>query len=275
MTDFATLADIADGIAAAGNIGVSSDFVKTNSASNPVSGRWFSCRTMGGAPTTGATPTTWSSPDCATAGCLTPGYANNGSGTARVLYCECSTDVANQPVIFVDYVGWMGGLDGTSLASQTVNASLTTPASQGRCNADGSDVLWFLEIYSSLGASAANATFAVTYSDNSTGNVVVVLGTGNNSGGMYQIIPASGNLSIKSIQSVTLSASTGAIGNWGVVAVNRLFGFSVDEAYKTWRANWELTGLPKLGSNVYLTAIMWSTTTGEGNLRGRIVVGIK
>lgn len=276
MTDFASLDDIAAGLKAAATVGFSQGFGKTAGSTNPVAGRWFSTMAMVGGPASGAMPTSWGTPGAAIAGNLNPGYAGNpGPGTCRILYAEFIPSVANQPIWIVDRIGHMGGMDGTSTATQNTGASLTTPASQGRCNASGDDVRWWIECYTTLGGTAVNATCAVTYSDNSTGSVVVAVPAAFAAGGMLPIYPASGNLTIKSVDSVTLSASTTAVGNFGVTATVFKFPCMATFANELWRGNWERIGLPKVGTDAYLYPIMYGTGTNEGNLLGSMQAGIK
>lgn len=120
----------------------------------------------------------------------------------------------------------MGGLNGTLTTAQNVN----TPAlPTGRCDANGADVEWWLEWYTDTGGTAVTATVNVTCDDNSTPNVSVSLAATRRAGMMLPIIPPTGR-TIKAVNTVTLSATTGAAGSFGVTAtkpVGVMAGISV------------------------------------------------
>ena len=240
-----------------------------------VSGFDYSGWMAGGNPAAGVAPTTWAHPTYSTLGALNPRMVNPAAGkTCRILAASLRYSVANQPVIIRDRVGHMGGLSGTSIAAQTVNATLTTPAADGRCEASGGDVDWWLEWYAATGSTGCNATVAVTYNDDTTGNVVVALPASVPAYRRYRIPPSSGNRSIKSIQTVTLSISTGTAGNFGVTATERKFQFSVPTANAEFIADWALLGMPDIGSNACLEHSVYAVGTALGVLTGNIRAGV-
>jgi hypothetical protein len=112
---------------------------------------------------------------------------------------------------FVDRVIHNGNLNATVITAQAVN----TPALPARAPALGCD--WFLECYIDTGATAVNATVALTYTDTTTANIVVAVPATWRAGRMLQIVPTTGKV-IASVQSVLLSATTGAAGAFGVTA---------------------------------------------------------
>ncbi len=273
MTDFASENDVINGLALCVSAGFSQDVAKTSITT--VSGFDYSGWTMPGNPAVGVAPTTWASPTQATAGAWNPRYVNPAAGkTCRILFAGLRYSVAAQPVIFCDRVGHMAGLSGTVTTAQTVNATLTTPSGDLRCEASGGDVEWWLEWYTATGSTGVNATVAVTYSDNSTGNVVVALPASVPALRMYRIPPSSGNLSIKGITSVTLSATTGTAGSFGVTATERKFQFSVPTANTDWIADWAMLAMPDIGSNACLFPRFYATSTAAGIITGNIRAGV-
>lgn len=272
MTDFTSESSVINGLARCTINGFSQDIAKATITT--VSGFDYSGWLSGGNPVAGVAPTTWAHPTQATLGALNPRYINPAAGTTcRILAASFRPSVANQPCIIRDRIGHMAGLSGTSVAAQTVNATLTTPAADGRCEASGGDVDWWLEWYTATGSTACNATVAVTYSDNSTGNVVVALPVSVPASRRYRIPPSSGNLSIKGITSVTLSISTGTAGNFGVTATERKIQFSVPTANTEWNADWALTNMPDIGSNACLETSVFATGTAFGTLTGNFRAG--
>lgn len=273
MTDFATPADVINGLAKCTSAGFSQDIQKATITT--ASGFDYSGWTAGGNPAGGAFPTAWAHPTHLTLGALNPRQINPETGkTMRLLYAEIRPSVANQTYIFHDRIGHMGGLSGTSVAAQSVNATLTAAAADGRCEATGGDVEWWLEWYQATGSTAVNATVNVTYSDDSTGNVVVALPASVPAFRMYRIPPSSGNLSIKAVNTVTLSASTLTAGNFGVTAADRKFAFAADVANKPWVADYPLLAMADLGKNACLFVRTYAAGTAFGTLTGNIRAGV-
>ncbi len=69
----------------------------------------------------------------------------------------------------------MGGLSGTVTTSQGALSLVTSSPGADRLGAsDYSDVSWWLEVYTALGATGVNATVAVEYDNGSTGNLAAI-----------------------------------------------------------------------------------------------------
>jgi hypothetical protein len=167
----------------------------------------------------------------------------------------------------------MGGLSGTSVAAQTVNATLTSAAAAGRCASDGSDIEWFLEWYSATGSTAVNATCAVTYNDNSTGNVVIALAATRPAYFLAQIQSAVAGKTIKSIETVTLSASTLTAGSFGVTAFKFLYTSTSVTANWPDKMDYAELGLPKVGTGACISGFVYATATSIGIIQGSIIIG--
>ena len=273
MTDFATQSDVINGLARCTASGFSQDINKNSITT--VSGFDYSGWTCGGNPAAGSAPTSWAHPTHLTTGALNPRQINPAVGaTMRLLYAELRPSVGSQTYIFHDRIGHMGSLSGISTTAQTVNATLTAAAADGRCEANGGDVEWWLEWYSATGSTAVNATVNVTYSDDSTGNVVVALPASVPVGRMYRIPPSSGNLTIKGVNTVTLSATTGTQGNFGVTATDRKFAFSNAAANTAWVADWAMLAMADLGRNACLFCRTYAVGTTFGTLAGNIRAGV-
>jgi hypothetical protein len=272
MTDFSTESSVINGLARCTINGFSQDIAKATITT--VSGFDYSGWLAGGNPVAGVAPTTWAHPTQATAGALNPRYINPAAGTTcRILAASLRPSVANQPYILRDRLGHMAALSGTSVAAQTVNATLTTPAADGRCEAGGGDVDWWIEWYVVTGSTAINMTVAVTYSDNSTGNIVVAIPASVPASRRYLIRPSSGNLSIKAVNTLTNSASTLTAGNYGITATERKVQFSVPVANTEWNADWALTNMPDLGSNACLELSTFAIGTAFGTMTGNLRAG--
>jgi hypothetical protein len=159
----------------------------------------------------------------------------------------------------VDRVIHNGGLNGTLTTAQAVN----TPALPVRAPAVACE--WYLEWYADTGATVANATVAVTYTDATTANLVVALAATMRAARMLPIIPGLGKV-IATIQTVTLSASTATAGNFGLTCLKRLVsGLTVIAASVGDRRE---SLIQSIDSNACLALIVDCTTTATGDVRG-------
>lgn len=272
MSDFATPADIVAAMAAAGagGPGCRQDFNKNSLSAS--AGVYHSGWIQSGFPGAGSAPGAWSHPTASTPGSWAPFLVAGGTKTNRLLLTEVTLSNAGQNFIWADRIGHMGGLNGTLTTAQTVGATLTGAVSDGRCAADGSDVQWFLEVYSGLGSTAVTATVAVTYHDDSTGNISVSIPASVVGSRLMSILPTNGKW-IKAISSVTLSASTGSAGSFGVTAFKRLASNSVPSANFTDKSDWAYLGMPKVPTNACICPFHLCVTGSIGTVLGTFVIG--
>jgi hypothetical protein len=127
-------------------------------------------------------------------------------------------------MILYDRLSHMGGLSGTSVASQTVN--LTIPASRG-IFADDTNAEWYVECYADLGVTSRNLTITYVNTASGTNTVVVVIPATMRSGNLIRVSPTVSGDVIQSITSCTLSGTTGTAGNFGFTCSRRLTHSSV------------------------------------------------
>lgn len=276
MSDFLTEDDIVAALAAAGNggPGCRQDFYKSSLTS--AAGYEYSGWMMAGNPGLGSAPGAWSHPTSATAGCWCPNLVNAGSGTNRLLQTEVTMANAGQNFRLMDRLGHMAGLSGTLSTAQAVNATLTAAAADGRCAADGSDVIWFLEWYTATGSSTVVVTVNVTYDDDSTGGIPVTVLASTPAYRMLRIQQmAAGKKSIKAVNSVQATGTTGTVGNYGVTAYKHLGSCSVLTAQYTDKQDFAYLGMPKVGANACIVGTFWAVTTTLGAVAGSMVIGAK
>ena len=236
------------------------------SIANAVAGRFYSLWRATGQPAQAAIPTTQAVCNSALLGALP---LVNGAGAVRnhIGLVDIATANATSAIEFHDRLCHQGGLSGTVTTAQTTNLPLTlVGVSQERIGAvDYSDVSWWLEWYTDTGATGVNATVAVTYDDDTTGNIVVALSATSRASGLYQIGPlAAGKKGIKAVTSVTLSATTGTAGAFGVTASRYLTGLMTAVSYKTEICDWANLGLPLVANDACLMLTMLCVTTTTG-----------
>jgi len=110
-------------------------------------------------------------------------------------------------------------MSGTSTGTQSCN----TPTLPVRHNSStGVDIEAFLECYGSTGSSSVTATIAYTDSGGTGRSTSVTIPVSWRLGTMLPIPAAAGAVGFKSIESVTLSGSTGTVGNFGVTLAKRI-----------------------------------------------------
>ncbi len=240
------------------------------SLANAVAGQFFSLWTAAGVPGAGSPPSTAAVPTSATTGSFN--FANQtapATGYLSWLAVQASNNVTNLEIH--DRLAHMGGLSGTVTTSQGALSLVTTdPGADRRGASDYSDVQWWLEIYTALGATGVNATVAVTYDDASTGNLAAIaLGATPRAARLYPLVSASPGRFIRAVTGVTLSATTGTAGNFGITATRPRTSVSMPLANKTETFEWAQLGLPNIPNDSCLFPLMLCSTTTTGTVRGQ------
>ena len=200
-----------------------------------------------------------------------------GPATSYLGYHTLLCSAANTNFEIHDRLAHMGGLNGTLLTAQTVGIDLSTINAGGAVpaerlgDANYSDVMWFLEWYTATGATASNATVNVTYNDGSTGNLAVIAigGTAIAASQCRQLVPAVNGRFIRGVNSVTLSASTGTAGSFGVTATRQRASMSVPIANKVEIFDWAQLGFPEIPNDSCLAGMLLSTATSSGTIKGQ------
>ncbi len=184
---------------------------------------------------------------------------------------DVGSTVAGAHVIY-DRLAHMGGLSGTVTTAQTVN--LTLPTDPNRCDQAGAGVEWYLEWYTATGSTAVTATITYTDQNGNTGNTTTLSLPASVPVGRCYLIGsnglAAGDTSIKSIQSVQLSATTGTAGSFGVTARRRIASMVTLSAGVAEPKQQSL--LIPIPDDACLEIVNECTTTSTGNITGEIVL---
>lgn len=239
---------------------------------NATVGQLHSLWRSNGIPTNGAIPTT------------TFAYCNDNTvgswplptaGVGNKLYLAklgVSNSMVGQVIVF-DRLAHLGGLVGNVATLQASAVDVVTPASQGRCGADGSGVLWCLEWYAETGSTAVTATVTYTNQDNvGSRTTTVSLAATRRISTLLPILPNTSDLRIKSIQSVQLSATAGTAGNFGVTALTRVAELPIPIVGVGSLADYAGLALPDLTGNECLQLALVCGSTATGNLIGSMEV---
>ena len=230
-----------------------------------------------GQPGQGAIPTVVATCNNTTVGTI--GFNQQMSpSTSYGAYLEIATGNAAMTMELHDRLANMGGLNGTLTTAQSVNLDLNTLLSTDNINVrkgddNYSDVQWWLEWYTATGGTAVTATIAVTYNDGTTGNLSALSLVGYRPAShmisLNSLIPsAQSGKFIRGIVSVTLSATTGTAGNFGVTATRQRMALSSPIANYKFIADWAQLGLPEIYNSSAIFPIVLTSTTSSGYVRG-------
>lgn len=179
----------------------------------------------------------------------------------------------------------MGGLSGTVATAQTVNLDLnanlaTANLDARKGDANFSDVQWWLEWYTATGSTVVTATVAVTYNDGTTGNLtaqsLAATRPASHMIPLNSLIPAAAaGKYIRDVDTVTLSATSGAAGNFGVTATRYRAANYMPVLNARFTADWAALGLPEIPNSSCLFGILANATTSTGAIRatGKIIHG--
>lgn len=254
------------------------------SLSNATAGQFHSLWRATGQPGQGAIPTAAAVCTNATLGGL-PFSQQTAPATSYLSIIEGLCSNSGSTLEIHDRLVAMGGLVGNVATAQNVTidldsllASSNIDARKG--NASYSDVQWWLEWYTDTGSTGVTATVNVTYDDGSTGNLTgISLGATRRASFMQPLngfIPAaqSGRY-IRGVNTVTLSATTGTAGNFGVTATRYRAALYQPLANVRWTADWQQLGIPEIANSACLMLIQIAGTTSTGAVRatGKITHG--
>lgn len=230
-----------------------------------------------GQPGPGAIPTVVATCNNTTVGTI--GFNQQMSpSTSYGAYLEIATGNAAMTMELHDRLANMGGLNGTLTTAQSVNLDLNTLLATDNIDtrkgdANYSDVQWWLEWYTATGGTAVTATIVVTYNDGTTGNLSVLSLAATRPAShmipLNSLIPsAQSGKFIRGIVSVTLSATTGTAGNFGVTVTRPRMTLSSPFANFKFIADWAQLGLPEIYNSSAIFPIVLTSTTSTGTVRG-------
>lgn len=235
------------------------------SIANAVVGMYYSLWRATGQPAQGAIPSTAAVCTNATLGAW-PFTQPGGGVSSYIAYLAWVSGNATSSVELMDRLKHMGGLSGTVTTPQ--GALDLTGISASRIGpTDYRELWWALEWYTDTGSTGVNATVNVTYHDDTTGDIVIALSATTRASAVYQISPENGK-HIKAVNSVTLSATTGTAGNFGITVYRPLGNAGTYTANKLEIHDWAQLGLPQVQGDSCITMMMHCVSTSTGPLRG-------
>lgn len=229
-----------------------------------------------GQPGQGAIPTTAATVNNTTLGAISF-TQQTAPATSYIAYLDFVSSNSAMTLEIHDRLMHMGGLNGTLTTAQTVGIDFNSVTADNMANRTGdsnySDIQWWLEWYTATGGTAANITVNVTYNDGTTGALTVFQLAATRPAGLmiplnsYIPAAASGKF-IRGIVSVQLAATTGTAGNFGVTATRPRVSVGSPLLNMKASADWAQLPLSEVPNSAGLFAIMLTSTTSSGTLRG-------
>lgn len=225
-------------------------------AASPVAGRMVSLWEYAGSPSHGDPPTTAVIPTNSTDGALK--QTNPGGSRQKWLIHAGAASSQGGTLILYDRIFHIGNLSGTSTADQTIQGASPSPALTR--DTEGVGNFMFYEIYSAIGSTSTTLTVTYTNTANASKTATVNIGgTGFNGAQRAQFIPlASGDVGVKAVEKVKLTATTGIAGNFGFVIGNPIaYLINSGGGSGSWRDfSTGLPSIPEIPSNACL-ALLW------------------
>lgn len=229
-------------------------------------GTFQSLWTAAGLPTAGTAPATAAgvAVDDTVAGTFS--FTNPTAPALTYLTKLSNTQQTPGTLILYDRLVHTGALSGTVTTAQTVNSAALTRSTTG------DDVELFLEVYTATGATQVNVTVSYTNSAGTAGrtSVSVPFLASPVAGQMLPIPLQSGDLGVRSVQSVTLSATTGTAGAFGVTLVKRIAECPIPVASGGIVLDPFQLGMPQIEDNAALCFMMLCSTTSTGFVTGTL-----
>ncbi len=229
-----------------------------------------------GQPGQGAIPAAAANCNNATVGGI--GFAQQVSpATSYGAYLEFAASNAAMTLELHDRLRHMGGLSGILATAQTVGIDLGGVTADNMVERIGdsnySDIQWWLEWYTATGSTVVTATIAVTYNDGTTGNLTALSLAATRPASFMAslngLIPAAAaGKYIRAVNSVTLSATSGTAGSFGVTATRPRMTIGAPIANFKFVADWAALGLPEIFNSSCLFPVVLTSTTSSGTVRG-------
>ena len=243
---------------------------------NSAAGQYHSLWRATGQPGQGAIPTAAANCNQSTTGCLTFRQQTDPA-KSYLAYLEAASSNSAMTLEVHDRLMHMGGLNGTLTTAQTVGIDFNGVTADNMAerigDANYSDIQWWLEWYTDTGATALTATVNVTYNDGTTGNLTGGILAGTRRASFMQplngLIPAAAaGKFIRAVNTVTLSASTGTAGNFGVTATRLRGSLFMPIANAKFSADWASLPINTIPNSACPFIAVLDSTTNTGLLRG-------
>lgn len=233
-------------------------------AATLIAGRWTSLWTHDGQPSAGVAPGAVAIPTDATAGGLR--QTDPGGGREKWLLGGGAAGLAVCTVILYDRLLHIGGLSGTVTTAQTVGGTLTRYTG-------GLGNFILAEIYTQIGATGTTITASYTDEGSTSGNTTPATAIGatnlREAERLIWLPLAAGDRGVQAVASVTLAATTGTAGDFGVTVAHPLAFATVGQTgLGTWRSFIDGHGIPEIETDACLALAYFCGAVAVAELFG-------
>jgi hypothetical protein len=176
-------------------------------------------------------------------------------------------------VFVADRIQHSGGYS-SNATTLTAITSAALPANRGLDLTNYTDISWFMEVYTDLGATGGNLTFTYDSPTSSTQTSIVVVPNTCRAGKMLKIIPNQGH-PIVDIKSFRFTTASGTAGSWGITVCKEHGMFPTNTANIGALYDFAQTGLHDIPATAVIMFYVLCTTTTTGIVTGllRIIKG--
>lgn len=200
-------------------------------------------------------------------------FSNPGSGTSYLARFVGLSSGQSGQIMLVDRLWHNSGITITSTASQTVN-SVAYPARDENGTTNGEGVLLGVEVSTATGTNAPTITVTYTNSDNTgsrTGTNIVATSATSPIGTFYPIGLQAGDKGVRSVQSITLSASWTS-GTIHLVAYRVLSVIQIGAGGTSTAVDVVTGGMPQMFNNTVPFLLFVPSGTASTSLQGSMTV---
>lgn len=235
------------------------------SASTEGAGYYHSLWRGAGQPAAANQPTSGAgdAPTNATLGAM-PLTNAGGSNTLYLARASLSSGTIGHFLLY-DRLVQTSGLSGTVTSAQDINSTALTRYTTGEgCQ------LW-IEWYTATGSSQVNITVSYTNQAGTAGqSTTVAFYASPTAGQMYQIPLAAGDTGLRSVQSITLSATTGTAGNFGITIAKPLVDFPITAANAAIVQDAIAVGMPTIQDDAALALMVLCSASTQNPIAGTL-----
>ncbi len=233
-----------------------------------VAGRLMSLWRATGQPEQGSIPGAAAVCTKATSG--SNSFSNAGAGkTLYLLNVGGAVNTVASTLTIMDRLVASGGLSGVVATAQTVNTPALTRRTSGARNRI------FLEWYTATGGTAVTVTASYTNQDGTAGKTTgtISLPATVIAGSMFELPLAADDSGVQSVQTVTLSATTGTAGAFGVTIAAVLATVPMPLANLGYNYDAQSLGLPVIENDACLQYAITALSTATGACQAIVRVG--
>lgn len=225
-----------------------------------VAGGFYSLWRANGNPGAGATPGSAAGVVCTSATTGAIPYTNPTGGNTMYIGRASDAQATAGTLIVYDRLIHSDSLSGTLTTAQAIGTPALTR------DTTGEDVELWLEWTTATGATASNVTVSYTNQAGTAGRTTpsVALIASAPANRMQPLPLQAGDSGVRAVASLTLSASTGTAGNFGIVLMRRKAVFLIPSANSVDVQDALRTGLPVLEDYSCLFLVLLASTTSSG-----------